>query len=243
MNKRPLDRGVFYFYRNFNMLSIAHRGAKGYEPENTLSAFGKALELGCDGIELDVHLSRDGAIIVIHDDTVNRTTNGDGEVAALSLNELKKLQCDNGTEIPTLDEVFDFIDKKCLVNIELKGYETWLPVAILIEKSIAEDNWKYADFLVSSFDWNALQELRKYNPKIPIGVLTQTDLDLAIGFSEFIKAETIHPYFHLLTSRNIAQMQQKGLKVFAWTINEREDIGRLESYNVDGIISDYPDRL
>lgn len=224
------------------MLAIAHRGAKAYAPENTLSAFQKAIDFQCDGIELDVHLSADNFVMVIHDETVNRTTNGVGEVNRFTHSELQKLRCDGNQKIPALDEVLDLIDAKCIVNIELKGFETWKPVAQLIQTRIA-GKWNYSDFLVSSFDWNALSELRKYDPNVPIGVLTHTDLDLAVGFSEFIKAETIHPHFHLLTAENVAAMQQKGFKVFAWTINEPEDIAMIKSYNVNGIISDYPDRL
>ena len=97
--------------------------------------------------------------------------------------------------------------------------------------------------MVSSFDWIALQEVRSLNPNIAIGVLTQTDLGLAIGFADFIKAKSIHPYFHLLTTENTALMQQKGFQVFPWTVNELEDIQKIKSFQVDGIISDFPDRL
>ena len=98
-----------------------------------------------------------------------------------------------------MEEVFDLVNKKCLINIEIKSYESTEKVVALIEKYIAEKNWKYKDFIVSSFDWNALQQIRFLNPKIPIGVLTATDLDLAISFTRFLKAESIHPvsYTHL----------------------------------------------
>ena len=108
---------------------------------------------------------------------------------------------------------------------------------------IVEKNWNYDCFIVSSFDWNALQEIRSLNPNITIGVLTQTDLALAIGFADFIKAKSVHPYFHLLTHENSALMQQKGFQVFPWTVNELEDIQKIKSMHVDGIITDFPDRL
>src|ERR1700691_2371330 len=99
------------------MLVIAHRGASGYEPENTLASFKKALEIGVDGIELDVHLSKDGNVMVIHDSWVNRTTNGIGRVENKTLKELQKLDAGNGEKIPTLQEVLDVINRKVLINI------------------------------------------------------------------------------------------------------------------------------
>ncbi len=225
------------------MLKIGHRGAKGHAPENTLISFQKAIELGVQGIELDVHLTSDKHLVVIHDESVDRTTSGTGLVSSFTLDELKSLQIDNLYEIPTLQEVLDFIDKRIFLNIELKGKNTAKPVTDLIERYILEKNWTYDHFIVSSFDWNALQEVRSLNPNIAIGVLTQTDLALAIGFADFIKTKSIHPYFHLLTQENLALMQEKGFHVFPWTVNELEDIHKIKSLHVDGIISDFPDRL
>lgn len=225
------------------ILKIGHRGAKGYEPENTLVSFQKALDMQVDGIELDVHLSADGEIMVIHDETIDRTTDGQGIVNQLSLSELKNFRIDKKYQIPALTEVFDLVNRDCLINIELKSYETAEKVVSLIEKYITEKGWHYRHFIVSSFDWNALQQIRFLNPDIPIGVLTATDLDLAISFSRFIKAESLHPHFHLLTDKNTLQMQQRGIKVFAWTINEEEDILKIKSMKVNGIITDYPNRI
>lgn len=225
------------------MIRIAHRGAKAYEPENTLAAFAKAIELQSDAIELDVHLSADGEVMVFHDETVDRMTNGSGFVKDLSLDVLKKLKIHEQYDIPTLRETFDFVNQKCLINVELKAVETVETVVNLIESYVAEKNWKYNQFLVSSFDWTALQKVRDLHPEIPLGVLTETNLELAIGFAEFIKAETIHPYFHLLTAENTFEIQQKGFKIFAWTVNELEDIQKIKSFKVNGIISDFPDRI
>jgi len=225
------------------LLIIGHRGAKGHAPENTLISFQKALDLGVDGMELDVHLSADNQIMVIHDETVNRTTNGDGFVNQLSLQELKSLQIADEHQIPTLAEVLDLVDRKIFINIELKGKDTAKPILALIEKYIATKNWNYNSFLISSFDWNALQEVHQLNPKIALGVLTETDVDLAIGFAQFINAKSIHPYFHLLDKENTMLMQQKGFQVFPWTVNEPEDIQKIKSYTVNGIITDFPDRI
>jgi glycerophosphoryl diester phosphodiesterase len=225
------------------MLKIAHRGAKGYEPENTLKAFQKALDLNADGIELDVHLSADGHIIVIHDETIDRTTNGKGFVNTLSLTELKSFLIENQYEIPTLNEVFDLTDKKCLINIELKGVGTSNKVVSLIEEYISDKNWNYEHFIISSFDWNYLEEVRNLNPNIAIGVLTEENLDTALAFAEKIKARAIHPDYHLLNMENVNQVQKKGFLVLPWTVNIEEDIQKIKSFKVDGIISDFPDKL
>ncbi|KFF07079.1 glycerophosphodiester phosphodiesterase [Flavobacterium reichenbachii] len=225
------------------MLKIAHRGAKAYEPENTLIAFQKALDLNADGIELDVHLSADGHIIVIHDETIDRTTDGNGLVNSFSLSELKSFLIDGKYKIPTLNEVFDLVDKKCLINIELKGLGTARKVVKIIEEYISEKNWNYEDFIVSGFDWNMLEETSNLNSKIPIGVLTEENIAAALAFAENIKAKAIHPDFHLLNNENVLQIQEKGFMVLPWTINSEEDIQKVKSYKVDGIISDNPDKI
>jgi glycerophosphoryl diester phosphodiesterase len=225
------------------MLKIGHRGAKGYEPENTLVSFQKALNMQVDGIELDVHLSADGELIVIHDETIDRTTNRKGFVNALSLHELNAFRINGTHKIPTLKEVFDLVNQNCFINIELKSYGAADKVVSLIEKYVTKKGWKYDRFLVSSFDWNALQQIRFLSDEIPIGVLTETNLDLALAFAKFIKAKSIHPHFHLLTKENTAKMQEKGLQVFPWTINEVEDIQKIKTFNVNGIITDFPNRI
>lgn len=225
------------------MLKIAHRGARGYEPENTLKSFQKALDLHADGIELDVHLSSDGHLIVIHDETIDRTTNGKGYINTFTLAELKTFLIDDQYEIPTLKEVFDLVNKKCLINIELKGLGTADKVAALIEEYIADQNWNYGHFIVSSFNWDLLQETSNLNSNIAIGVLTEEDVEKALAFAEVIEAEAIHPDYQLLNLENVQEMQEKGFLVLPWTVNNPEDIQKIKSYQVDGIISDFPDRL
>lgn len=225
------------------MLKIAHRGAKAYEPENTLKAFQKALDLNADGIELDVHLSADGHVIVIHDETIDKMTNGKGAVNSFSLSELKSFRIADQYEIPTLKEVFDLVNKKCFINIELKNADTLTKVVSLIHEYISDKNWSYEHLIVSSFDWNALQEVHNLDSKIPIGVLAETNLDLAVAFAETIKAKAIHPYYHLLNEENTKAIQEKGFLVLPWTVNIKEDIQKIKSYKVDGIITDFPDKI
>lgn len=215
------------------MLKIGHRGAKGHLPENTLASFEKAIALGVDMIELDVRLSFDKVPMVIHDETIDRTSSKTGLVTDYNAKELQQLG------IPTLRDVFELVDNRCEINVEFKTFSATQPVLDLIAKS----SLNQSKILISSFDWNALQEVRFHNEEIRIGALTETDLDLAIAFAKFIKAEAIHPYFHLLTAENVRKIKEKGFKVFPWTINEPEDITFVKSLEVDGIITDFPERL
>ena len=219
------------------MHKIGHRGAKGYAAENTLASFQKAVELGVDGIELDVHLSSDEKVMVIHDETIDRTTSQKGLVNDFTAKELEQLG------IPTLEAVFNLVHQKCFINVELKTFETADKVVALVEDFVSEKDWNYEQIIVSSFDWNALQQVHFLNDKIKIGILTNTDLDLALAFAKFIKAYSVHPYYHLLTAENVAKMQSKNFKVYPWTINEPEDIIFVKSLQVDGIITDFPDRI
>jgi len=214
-------------------MKIGHRGAKGYEAENTLASFRKALELNVDMIELDIHISKDNIPIVIHDKTIDRTTNGTGLVSDFTAKELQE----NG--VPTLEDVFQLVNNQCEINIEIKEFEAVKGVLDLIDSNIFSKD----KILISSFDWNALQEVRFHDDEIQIGVLTETDLELAIAFAKFIQAYSIHPYYHLLTPENCQKMKNNHFKVFTWTVNEPEDIIFVKSLNVDGIITDFPDRI
>ena len=225
------------------ILNIGHRGAKGHEPENTLPSFQKALDLNADGIELDVHLCKTGELIVIHDFTVDRTTNGSGAVSELSLSEIKSLRVNNEIEVPTLEEVLDLVGKKCFVNIELKGRHTAKPVSHLIEKYILEKDYSYDDFIVSSFQREELEMMFSINPKIHLGVLSQASVMQALEWANAFSAKAIHPHFSLLTEHNVQKAQEQGFKIYTWTVNETEDIERIKTYNVNGIITDFPERI
>ena len=225
------------------ILKIGHRGASGYEPENTLIAFQKAIDLKADGIELDVHLSSDGVLVVIHDETIDRTTNGKGEVNKMTLQELKSFTSENKQKIPTLIEVFDFVNRRCLINIELKGIGTSKPVNELINHYILDKNWNNNDFLISSFDWKMLEEFHLLNPKIRVGVLTEEAIEEALAFAKKIKAFSIHPDYQLLSKENVALLRENGFEVFTWTVNSKEAIQKIKSFHVNGIISNFPDRI
>jgi glycerophosphoryl diester phosphodiesterase len=225
------------------MLNIGHRGAKGHITENTVASFVKALELGAKAIELDVHVCATGELVVIHDFTVDRVTNGSGEVHKLSLGELKALEVTGGHSIPTLDEVFDAVGKNCFVNIEMKGRHTAQPVSDFIERYVAGKGYHYHDFIVSSFQREELEAMHAINPKVPLGILTQASIHQAWQWAEEFNAVALHPHFSLLTESNVTKAQEAGYKIYTWTVNEPEDIARVKALGVDGIITDYPDRI
>ena len=225
------------------LLKIGHRGAKGHLPENTLVSIQKALDLGVDGIEIDVHVCKSGELVVFHDFTLDRMTNGKGEIKDFTLIELKRLKVVKDFQIPTLEEVLDMIDKKCFINIELKGLVTVVATISIIENYINNKHWKYSDFIVSSFQHQLLESLYKLNKQIPIGVLTDTNVGEAIQIAKHIKAVSIHPDYTMLTQSNVKQLKGEGFKVLTWTVNKKEAIDRVIRYKVDGIISDFPDRL
>ncbi|MBI4765992.1 MAG: glycerophosphodiester phosphodiesterase [Deltaproteobacteria bacterium] len=225
------------------MLKIGHRGAMGYAPENTLDSFAKALELGVDGIELDVHLCRSGETVVIHDSRVDRTTNGQGKVREMTLGELKDLDAGNGNPILTLEEVLDFVDRRALIDIELKAKGTAGPVAAMIRQYLESRGWKPDLFLITSFDHHELKRCHELIPYIPFGpLLAAKPLDYA-RIAQAMEANRIMPFFEFLDENFVQDAHQKGIKVITWTVNRFDDIKEVLAMGVDGIISNYPDRL
>ncbi|OEK07820.1 glycerophosphodiester phosphodiesterase [Flavivirga aquatica] len=227
---------------NRNCLSIGHRGAKGHITENTLESIQWALDFGVDGIEIDVHLCASGELVVFHDFTLDRITNGTGEISKKTLTELKKIKVEDKYSIPTLEEVLNVVNRKCFINIELKGEETFKEICRIIDRYVAEKGWKYQDFIVSSFQEALLLSVYNINKKVPLGVLTDINLEQSAVFGKTINAIAIHPDYTMLTKENIAKLKQ-GYKVFTWTVNNKQTIERVKSYGVDGIISDFPDSI
>ncbi len=222
---------------------IGHRGAKGHIAENTMESISLALEMGVDAIEIDVHRCSSGELVVIHDFTLDRTSNGEGEVSAKSLQELQTMLVENKYRIPLLTDVLNLIEGKCFINIELKGLNTAVGTCKIMEEYIKKRNWKYSDFIVSSFQKNELFEVYKINPEIPIGVLSKASVKEAIELGKLLKASAIHPSVGIITRENVKLTHQMGFDVNVWTVNDPETIERMKDFGVDGIISDYPDRL
>ena len=224
-------------------LKIGHRGAKGLVAENTLESIQKALDIGVDMIEIDVHKCTSGELWVIHDFTLDRTTDGSGEIAKRTAEVISKLRIEGRYKIPLLTEVLDLIEGKCMINIELKGLNTAEPLSKVVKQRVASGKWKYSDFIISSFQKNELFETRKLDEKVPIAVLSKASVPEAIELGKRLKASAIHPSLGIITRDNTKLSQDAGFKVNVWTVNEREDIRRMIDFGVDGIISDYPNRL
>jgi glycerophosphoryl diester phosphodiesterase len=224
------------------LIKIGHRGACGYEPENTLRSFARAIELNVDMIEFDVMQCASGEIVVIHDETVDRTTNGHGKVCDLTLDDLKKLDAGDGEKIPTLEEVLDLVNKRCKVNIELKGLGVAQKVNLIIEDYITKHGWTYDNFLVSSFEFNEIKDFKQYNTQV------QTEL-LFYEFTDYIKlAKEFDCNFigldkNLVNKEIVDDAHKNKIKILVYTVNEFADIQYLKKLGVDGIFSNYPDRL
>lgn len=222
-----------------DFLCIGHRGARGHEPENTVRSVRRALELGAHGIEVDVYFV-DGELIVIHDDTLERTTNGRGPVAGKSFAFLRSLDAGHGEKIPTLREIFDAVDRRAFINIELKGPGTAAPVQGIIEEYIRA-GWSCEDFLVSSFDHGELARIA--HPKIRLGLLFPRAPLRFVRLAQKLRAYSIHTAARSTRRPFVARAHRHGLKVFVYTANSPRSIKRLHAIGVDGVFTDYPERV
>ena len=222
---------------------IGHRGAMGHETENTLASVQKALDLGVDMIEIDVFRIVSGEIVVFHDERVDRLTNGGGRIEEYNIVAVNALKLDGNHGIPVLQDVLKLVDKKAQLNIELKGTNTANAVNFVIENYVERQGWTLDQFVISSFNWDELRSLRAINKDIAIAVLTEGDPLDAIGVAKELGAVAINPYYQTLTEENVATMQQAGFKVYTYTVNDPEDISRMKDFGVDGIFSDYPERV
>ncbi|SRR6266498_3827960 len=229
---------------------FAHRGASTYAPENTVVAFELALAQQADAIELDVKLSADGSVIVHHDPTVDRTTNGKGKIKDLSLVELKKLDAGSsfsqkfqGEKIPTLEEVFEAVGKRTFINVELTNYKTPNDhlvemVCMLIKKHNMQKRVIFSSFLASN-----LSKTRSYLPEVPRGLLALNGVlgswARSFGFV-FGKYQALHPYVTDMTQQEVSRVHRLHRRIHVWTVNKEEDMRRLFGWDVDGIFTDDP---
>jgi glycerophosphoryl diester phosphodiesterase len=219
------------------MLRIGHRGARAYEPENTLRSFRKALEMGVDAIEFDVRKTRDNHLVVIHDADVKRTTKGKGLVADLTLKEIKELSTEKGEKIPTLEEALDFLDGKVKTLIELKeqGIE---------EKTLAAIHDKHVkkNAIVISFLEEALAKVRALDEEIETGLIYAKHKNPVNAALE-LKANYLVPLYRFTHTADVEKAHKNGLKVIVWTINTAEEATEYAKKGVDGIATDKPDIL
>lgn len=225
------------------MIAIGHRGARGHEPENTLRSVRRALELGAAAIEVDVYFIQ-GELLVFHDATLERTTNGRGRLARKSLAELRALDAGKGERIPTLREVCDAVARRAWINVELKGRGTARPVAELISEYRRERGWSAEDFLVSSFRRRELREFRLAGGGgVPLGVLFVRGARRFASVAKAFRARAIHPPLRWTTRPLVERAHALGLKVFVYTVNEPADIARMRELGVDGVFTDFPERV
>jgi len=222
---------------------IGHRGSKGHLAENTLESIELALRFGVDAIEIDVHRCKSGELVVIHDFTLDRTTNGSGEITEYNLAELKELLVEEKYKIPLLTEVLNLIEGKCGINIELKGTNTAEGTCDIVRDYVKNKGWKYTDFILSSFQNNELYQVFKTDKKIPIGILSKANVIEAIALGKKLKAIAIHPSIGITTKASVKLSHDAGFKVNVWTVNDLKSIERMKDFGVDGIISDFPDLL
>ena len=230
---------------NHNTLSIGHRGAKGYVAENTYESISKAIELGVDGIEIDVFKCASGELVLFHDKNLKELTGESGLIENLTIKELEQFLVLGKYKIPTLKDVLTRIEKPLFVNIELKGLNTAQPTSKIIADISRSTSWSLEHFIVSSFNWDELELFRSIDKNTPVGVLVSKSMSIneAIEFGKKINAQAIHPNFKLLNDKAVKKIKNNGFKIYTWTVNNEDDINFMKKLKVDGIISDYPDRI
>lgn len=225
------------------ILKIAHRGFTKSFPENTLEAFAEAVKNNFDAIELDIQFSKDAEAVVFHDDNLNRLTDNFAEVNNLTLPQLKELRINQKYSIPTLAEALKVINRKLIVIVEIKNPKAVEEVVKQIENSTNSQGWKYDHFIISSFDWTVLEQVAKLNSAIKLGVLTFDELEKGLAFAERIKADCIFPHFSVLNAEFCDEIAQKNIQIYPWTVNEIDDIQRMKTLKINGIISDFPQNI
>jgi Glycerophosphoryl diester phosphodiesterase len=216
---------------------VAHRGASGYEPENTLRAVRRALEMGVDAVEVDVRLSGDGVPVVIHDESVDRTTNGKGLVKSMSVEELRRLDAGKGERIPLLSEVLEEVKGKCVLFAELKEVGAAAPAFKIVEEMGMLDS-----VLFISFEQEALAAVKRLAPRSHVGLIYAKPSD-GIVAAKHLGCEFVLPHYRLATEKAVAFAHRMGLLVVAWTVDDAETAAELKRRGVDGITSNYPDRI
>jgi glycerophosphoryl diester phosphodiesterase len=214
----------------------------GHATENTLESIKKGVELKADMLEIDVYKIKTGEMLVFHDDTLDRITNAKGKIEEYSFEDLRKVLVEGKHQIPTLEEVIETINRKAILNIELKGENTATDTNRIIEE-YKKKGWKNKDFFISSFRMGELEKFRSLNKEIAIGVLTFKDPLEYLPKAKELNAQAINPYYKTLNAENIAVMKANNFKIYPWTVNEVEDIKNLQKLKVDGIITNYPEKI
>jgi len=264
-----LNKSIFYKFIIFLLLIItdilsqslvvAHRGASAYAPENTLASFELAIDLGADALELDLRQTKDSVLVVLHDDDIDRTTNGRGNVKEFTFSELQKFDAGSwfGKEfsdqkIPSLQEVIDLLDDTTIIIIELKeGNETYPGIEEQVVEIVKQNNIESRTVL-KSFDPNVLERLRIIEPSIPLLYVYAVRIpwlgmiiDRGVTFDSVydLDVEYLQPHRFFLSKSFVEDAHAKGFKVISWVVNSTEAINESLDYGVDGIETDYPDEV
>lgn len=225
-----------------DFLIIAHRGASGRWPENTLLAFRKALDAGAKWLELDVHLSVDSQLVVIHDETLQRTTNGCGRVDKLSLAELRRLDAGMGESIPLLTEVLALAAGRAAVNVELKGANTGVALGqLLVERK--ETDFLVAEILASSLYEKELRSVSMLLPELRLAVVAEQFDRQLWQLAEELDLWSLNLSKQSIDKALIAKAQEQQRRLLAFTVNEPEEVRRLKSWGLDGVFTDFPERF
>ncbi len=235
------DRVLAMNSQNPFFLCIGHRGAMGHVAENTLASIRKALELGARCVEIDVYLV-DGQLMVFHDDRLERTTNSRGNLSDQTFEYLRSLDAGGGKQIPTLEEVCREIEGRACINIELKGPNTAAPVAAFVGELIGK-GWSYRSILVSSFDHRELVKAKRLNPLIQLGVLIEKLPLEDAKFAAELGAFSVNPSLECVDQHFVDDAHARNMNVYVYTVNHPEDISRMQRMGVDGVFTNFPERV
>jgi glycerophosphoryl diester phosphodiesterase len=223
----------------YKTMIIAHRGASGHAPENTMAAFHLAMDQQADGFELDVMLTKDGQVVVIHDDTVDRTTDGSGRVKDMTLAELQALDASNGEKIPTLQEVLDEFGGRCLINIELKNYSSpFDPLPVVVANRLKDADLDDS-VIISTFNPFNLSRFRRRCPGIKLGLLTVSG-KANLWLWRLFRYDALHPYYTDVDQALVTAVKAHQRQINVWTVDDPDEIRRLAALGVDSIITNLP---
>jgi glycerophosphoryl diester phosphodiesterase len=197
------------------------------------------LEQGADGIELDVMLSKDGQLVVFHDDTVDRTTNGTGRVKDMTLAQLKALDAGNGEQIPTLEEVLETFNGRFLINIELKNYATPCDALPRAVAKLLKSNGFSKAVIVSSFNPVTLMRFRRLCPEVKVGLLTTPGM-AKLWLWRLLRYDALHPYYEDVDRDLVSTAKARQKEINVWTVDDPDEIRRLGTLRVDSLITNFP---
>jgi len=231
------------------MKIIAHRGASGYAPENTRASILEGLKQGCDGFEVDVQLTKDSKVVVFHDWSLERISNGNGFLKDQTLDELKTLDIGSwfsnefkGEKVMTLEELLNIIPEEKILNIEIKVRHGEINQ---IEGKVVEILERYdrinRNIIISSFDHRIIKRIKEIKPEIQVGLLITAGLLNMKNYISSFDLYSVHCGGEFISKTNVEELNNNNIKTYAWTVNTLEEAKTLDSFGVDGIITNYPD--